>query len=141
MCFAIVYWICTSLLVTELYLANAFPVGVFSLWASSAYHGDLGTFDYVKAQAEVWADTLDANKETTYCQNEKYDFKIMDAGGDEFDFRNVSCVFLDHSEVRHRDVLYQQYQTCFTKQNQKETPLKFFYLGNFFSMSAAHFIF
>ena len=98
-CFAIAFWIFNSLLVTELYLANAFPVSVFSLWASSTYKGELGAFDYVKAQEEVWAKTADPSEAVTYCQNAKYDFKIMDPGGDEFDFKNISCVFLDHSEV------------------------------------------
>ena len=51
----ILWWILSSLLTTELYLANSAPSADFELWASSEYHGELGVFDYAGAQSDVFA--------------------------------------------------------------------------------------
>ena len=53
MCALILWWILSSLLTTELYLANSAPSAYFELWASSEYEGELGVFDYADAQSVV----------------------------------------------------------------------------------------
>ena len=62
MCGFILYWIATSLLATELYLSNAFPVGVFSMWPTSSYAGSLGRYDYEEAQTAVWNATVERHR-------------------------------------------------------------------------------
>ena len=101
---AILYWIATTLLVTELYLANAFPVSVFNLWASTTYEGPLGKYDYKLAQDEVWKTRSSLGSggtnenEGTYCDNSAYDSTIM-SSGEALNFTNIKCAFLDKAEA------------------------------------------
>ena len=46
MCAVILWWILSSLLTTELYLANSAPSADFELWASSEYDGELGRWRF-----------------------------------------------------------------------------------------------
>ena len=93
----ILWWIGSMLLTKELYLANAFPVGVFAVWTSTRYDGQFGTFDYLEAQKRVWERYTNGEG---YCGNQEYDSRVV-SDGSEFTFRSAPCQYKDRSEVSH----------------------------------------
>ena len=120
MCALILWWILSSLLTTELYLANSAPSAYFELWASSEYEGELGVFDYAGAQSEVFAGGADARgfgdgasgarlggegspaiaaDASGYCDAGRSFDTVLESDGESLAFENFQCAYVAREEA------------------------------------------
>ena len=124
MCALILWWILSSLLTTELYLANSAPSAYFELWASSEYEGELGVFDYADAQSVVFSGGAAARgfgdgasgarlggvieRETRrgdsgvargYCDAGRSFDTTLQSDGESLDFENIQCKYVAREEA------------------------------------------
>lgn len=127
MCALILWWILSSLLTTELYLANSAPSAYFELWASSEYEGELGVFDYAGAQSVVFSGGAaargfgdgasgasgarlggDIERETRrgdsgvargYCDAGSSFDTVLQSDGESLDFENIQCKYVAREEA------------------------------------------
>ena len=117
MCAVILWWILSSLLTTELYLANSAPSADFELWASSEYDGELGVFDYAGAQSDVFAGRAAARgfgdgasgarlggegstgTAAGYCDAGRSFDTVLDGDGESLVFEDIQCKYVAHEEA------------------------------------------
>ena len=120
MCALILWWILSSLLTTELYLANSAPSAYFELWASSEYEGEHGVFDYAGAQSEVFAGGADARgfgdgasgarlggegspaiaaDASGYCDAGRSFDTVLESDGESLAFENFQCAYVAREEA------------------------------------------
>ena len=113
----ILWWILSSLLTTELYLANSAPSADFELWASSEYDGKLGVFDYAGAQSDVFAGRAAARgfgdgasgarlggegstgTAAGYCDAGRSFDTVLDGDGESLVFEDIQCKYVAHEEA------------------------------------------
>lgn len=112
----ILWWILSSLLTTELYLANSAPSADFELWASSEYDGELGVFDYAGAQSDVFAGRAAVPEAASgarlggegstgtaagYCDDgDRRSFDtVLDGDGESLAFEDIQCKYVAREEA------------------------------------------
>ena len=87
---AIISYVCWNLFSSQLFLVDSVPLGLVSIWPTSAYNGSLGVANYREAREQFYEEYATAQKKEKtyrYCDNDEYDY-YYDAN---YDYRDVSC--------------------------------------------------
>ena len=80
---AILGWVIYQLFVGQLFLEDAQPLGLVSVWGGATYSGELGEISYDDSVREFYANKTKnaAGGPYAYCDNPSYNIKYDEVGG------------------------------------------------------------